>query len=483
MKKLTNSLKIWHNCAGMLRCFLLLSCVCALHAGRVGADDVQFNTQLDSDIIRETAAAAEKEEARNAALREVNSAGADEDDMLHDDSYFSYNFEQPITIDTWVGNTDLSCVDIIAVVGDSVVTSADIILRSRVITEGRYDTLSADSQKAVKHAALEALIDEFVILSVARQNKSPVAEEEVIAHIKQIDPEMEHFKKMQALGIPDAHIYDMVRGEILWQAVASREISALQKRQPLLPKQPGQEEILLEEISVSKIGSAEGFSKNIHNALAEGVKFAQLATNISHSPSTLQHGSIGWIITRSLDPAIRKHIQGMEKGDFSPVIETPHHYIIYHLVDRRIQSETRSWLYTTTHMSVKLSDNDKERDQQLERLNVVHINCGTSQDLKKLAEQVKNASLSVHNKAPLDSLHPALQKALVDLPEGAFSSVIVLDNEAHILRLDKKEAAQEGCQSLEGYRQIVDIHAILKQKKSFMRGNVSVDIVIEDWAG
>ena len=484
MKKLTNPLKIWHNCPGMLLPLLLLSCFALQATVVVPEEPFNNNAQLDSEVIRETAKAAEREEARKEALEEGNAAGtvdATSEDSA-EDGYFSYSFEHPITIETWVGNTELTSVDIIAVVGESVITSADIILRSRAITEGRYDTLSADSQKAVKRAALEALIDERVILTIAEQNKSPVSKEDVIAHMKQIDPELEHFNKMRGLGIPTEHIHDMVRGEILWQAVAAKEISSLQSRRPHLPHQPGKEEVLLEEITVSKIGSLESFSSNIHNALAEGVQFTQLATNISHSPSALQHGSLGWIITETLDPSVREHITSLEKGDLSPVLETTYHYVIYRLVDRRIQSEENSWLYTITHMTVKLDNDEQKRDKQLERLNIVHLNCGSSQDLKRLVEQVEGASLSVHNSTPLDSLHPALQTSIENVQEGGFSPIIVLDGEAHILRVDKKDAGKTENTKAENYRQIVDIHAILKQKKSFMRGNVSIDIVIEDWA-
>ena len=445
---------------------------CCTHAFGNPHSALLFNPNLSSEVIKET---------RDAAQKEVFDADSSAPNAVEENPAFK--FDRPITVGSWVENTDLMSVDTIATVGDSVITSADIILRARLLTEGKYNTLSTDAQKAVKQAALQALIDERVILAVSSMNKSVVSDQEVMEHVHQMDPECTHLKKLKNdLHIPEGHIFDMIRGEVLWRAVASKEIGELQKRHPMLPKKIGHTEVLLEEIIVVKIGTVDDFSDNIHKALAEGVDFAQLAANISHSPSHLQKGSIGWVVLEDLDPKVRASIEGLEKGGISSVIVTPHHYCIYRLVDKRTQQEHSTWLYTATLMTINLSTNAKTRAAQLERLNIAPMNCQTRDDLIKLAEQVEEGSYSVMNQTPLDSVHPSLQQPLQALKEGSFSPVTVIKDKAHILLLEKKEPASQTDSHAENYRQMIDIHAIIRQKKAFFRGNLSVSIVIEDWA-
>jgi len=432
------------------------------------------NTQ-EMDLLRENA---EREDFERITKAAEEAAQPGDHDSVVENPPFNYN--TPVTDETWIHNTNLNSVDVVAIVGKDIITSSDIIFRARLLTEGKYDNIPEDGQKSVRKAALDALIDEHVILQIAAQNQTVISNAEVLEHMKQSDDSLEHFKKFQALGIPQNHIFDMVRADILWYSIASKEIASLNERQPTLPKKPGNEEVLLEEILVTKIGAPEDFGAHVRNTLAEGVPFKNVASQVSHSPATAQHGSCGWILTQYLPPRLRQAVDNTSKGSITEVIETPHHYCLYRVADRRAQSEQQSWLYTSTQLTLKLSKETEARSHQIRQLNLIPLVCKNKQDLIRMADQIPAASYSVQTKAPLDTYHPADQKVLKNLTENRASSVIVVDDEAHVFFLETKEPSKDSSRA-QSYRQIIDFHAVLRQKKAYLRSNVSVEIIRGYW--
>ncbi|MCY4414178.1 MAG: peptidylprolyl isomerase [Alphaproteobacteria bacterium] len=397
-------------------------------------------------------------------------------------SDYRFDFNKPISLEEeWQDTPSRLNVSIVAVVGDVVITSADVAARAMLLTEGRYPHLSAEAQKALKLSAMEALIDEKVILQIAARTGSVISKDEITSVVEQMENSPEygpgHFTNLtEKCDVPMEHVHNMLRGDILWRSIASKELAALQKRKAVTLYNAQDDQILLEEIAVSKIGSPDGLAQAVSQALAEGVPFANLAGRISSVPSATQNGRVGWIPDSILQDDIRTLVAKLPLGGTTEVIETATHYCIYHVIGKRSSEEAAKaqWLYNVTELSVPLQGTSEQKTALIQRLNVMKLPCQSSHDLRQMSHQIDNATLTVHEQEALDSFPEALRNSVQNLQEHTLSPVVAHDNALHVFMLDSKN---ESDQTADSTRSLIDASSILRQKKAFLRGHIYIEMV------
>lgn len=338
---------------------------------------------------------------------------------------------------------------ILAVVNNEIISSHDLNTFLRMLTQGNLNSIPKEQLPAIRQTALNKLIGEMLMLQAIERAHIPVPAqeiEEMIAHTEQARnlPAGKIHRDMKALGIPPEVYTRQFKAQLGWGKyirsafqqnahVSEKDIEesiALQQNKPryLLS------EIRLAIMKPSQQESARKAALHMIAQIEKGTPFSDIAQQVSHAPSALNGGDIGWVLESQLPewttPNTVEILKSLPINKVSPPILNKDKtcYTIYLLRDKIIPGKTASPFVVARQLNIKL-DPTKDPQQQLQDLRKKFEGITTCQQFEALDDQIPNAQLNIYNEIRLSDMSKDLQTALKDLAVGQVSSGLINDED------------------------------------------------------
>jgi peptidyl-prolyl cis-trans isomerase SurA len=247
---------------------------------------------------------------------------------------------------------------VVAVVGDDVITSLDVdrMVRTMEAQMGTGQPLSPERREQLREVALDRLIEDTLFQQEVRRLGIQVGEEEVDRYIKRIKErnnisDKQFASQLSRRGITPEEYRDELKRDMLKHRLISREV----KRSVVISDEMVQEfyekqkEQFRQEDKISIRALFLTVPEDAGEAAREAVRrqaqdlrqkaeaqdnLAALAKEHSQGPGAGQGGELGPLSAADLLPAMRQALAGLKPGQLSPVLEIPGGFVFFELLDR-----------------------------------------------------------------------------------------------------------------------------------------------------
>lgn len=283
---------------------------------------------------------------------------------------------------------------IVAIVDQGVITEKEL--------HDRIQTVAAQLEKqgtqlppreVLQKQILERLINDRLQLQYATQTGLRVDDAQLDKTIERIAEQNklstgEFRKALEAEGIPYRKFREDIRNEIILARLREREVDnrvnvTESEIDNFLTTQSSRNDIK-DEFEVAHIlvrapeeGTPEELQKlkaKAETALKElqgGADFAQVSAGYSDAPNALEGGVLGWKTSAQLPALFTDALQGLQPGQFSPILRSPNGYHILKLLNRRGGSSPLVVDQThVRHILIKLSEvvSEMEAEQKIKSI-------------------------------------------------------------------------------------------------------------------
>ncbi len=245
---------------------------------------------------------------------------------------------------------------IAAIINNDIISSQDLNERMKIvlISSGLPDTIEARQQLFPQ--VLQSYIDDTLKIQEAERLGFEVTQADLDTAFATLasnnDVSVDQLRRYLLQNDIDLEALDQqLRAQIAWSTIINLRIRpqvVVTEDQVNFAVEAGantvDEELLLSEI-VLPIYSPENEVEVLRSAsdIATQVDspdtFAQIARQVSASPSAAQGGNLGWVPSSLLIEGLRDPIMQLRVGDISPPIRTQAGVNLYMLRDRRVTSE------------------------------------------------------------------------------------------------------------------------------------------------
>jgi len=247
---------------------------------------------------------------------------------------------------------------VVAIVGGEAVFASDVEAQRQLLRQQFPQLQLPDS--VLWQRALEALVDEKLMLLQAQEDSIVVSDDEVMQRLEfQLQLLVQQFgserRVEQLYGMPLEQIRreyrEEVRKRLLVEKLQQRrfgnvECSAreveqfFQQYRDSLPPVPAQVELAhlvryVRPDSLQRSRTLE-LALRLRDSLLKGADFAELARRYSGDAASAAHGGeLGWIERGKLLPEYERAAFGLQIGEISAPVETPMGYYLIQVLDRR----------------------------------------------------------------------------------------------------------------------------------------------------
>jgi peptidyl-prolyl cis-trans isomerase SurA len=247
---------------------------------------------------------------------------------------------------------------VVAIVGGEAVFASDVEAQRQLLRQQFPQLQLPDS--VLWQRALEALVDEKLMLLQAQEDSIVVSDDEVMQRLEfQLQLLVQQFgserRVEQLYGMPLEQIRreyrEEVRKRLLVEKLQQRrfgnvECSAreveqfFQQYRDSLPPVPAQVELAhlvryVRPDSLQRSRTLE-LALRLRDSLLKGADFAELARRYSGDAASAAHGGeLGWIERGKLLPEYERAAFGLQIGEVSAPVETPMGYYLIQVLDRR----------------------------------------------------------------------------------------------------------------------------------------------------
>lgn len=222
-----------------------------------------------------------------------------------------FSFVYPLVVEA---NEEFVDLRIVAKVEDKVITNLDLSERVNILLVSSSIEKNKENAKLLTRQALNSLIDEKLQMKEAARLNIFVSDFEIKEAIKDIEKQnklseggFKYFLRESNLSY-DA-VVEKIKAQILWQKLVIRFIrpkisvsdSEVKNEIELYKNNSGKKEYMISEIvfNINEQNSAEDVENLAHKIVKDSSKspdaFANIAKQISSSPSSKDGGFIGWV--------------------------------------------------------------------------------------------------------------------------------------------------------------------------------------------
>lgn len=247
---------------------------------------------------------------------------------------------------------------VVAIVGGEAVFASDVEAQRQLLRQQFPQLQLPDS--VLWQRALEALVDEKLMLLQAQEDSIVVSDDEVMQRLEfQLQLLVQQFgserRVEQLYGMPLEQIRreyrEEVRKRLLVEKLQQRRFSNVecsareveqffQQYRDSLPPVPAQVELAhlvryVRPDSLQRSRTLE-LALRLRDSLLKGADFAELARRYSGDAASAAHGGeLGWIERGKLLPEYERAAFGLQIGEVSAPVETPMGYYLIQVLDRR----------------------------------------------------------------------------------------------------------------------------------------------------
>ncbi|GAB7564560.1 peptidylprolyl isomerase [Methylobacillus methanolivorans] len=283
---------------------------------------------------------------------------------------------------------------IVAIVDQGVITEKELNDRIQTVTaQLEKQGTQLPPREVLQKQILERLINDRLQLQYATQTGLRVDDAQLDKTIERIAEQNklstgEFRKALEAEGIPYRKFREDIRNEIILARLREREVDnrvnvTESEIDNFLTTQSSRNDIK-DEFEVAHIlvrapeeGTPEELQKlkaKAETALKElqgGADFAQISAGYSDAPNALEGGVLGWKTSAQLPALFTDALQGLQPGQFSPILRSPNGYHILKLLNRRGGSSPLVVDQThVRHILIKLSEvvSEMEAEQKIKSI-------------------------------------------------------------------------------------------------------------------
>jgi peptidyl-prolyl cis-trans isomerase SurA len=332
---------------------------------------------------------------------------------------------------------------VVAIVGGEAVFASDVEAQRQLLRQQFPQLQLPDS--VLWQRALEALVDEKLMLLQAQEDSIVVSDDEVMQRLEfQLQLLVQQFgserRVEQLYGMPLEQIRreyrEEVRKRLLVEKLQQRrfgnvECSAreveqfFQQYRDSLPPVPAQVELAhlvryVRPDSLQRSRTLE-LALRLRDSLRKGADFAELARRYSGDAASAAHGGeLGWIERGKLLPEYERAAFGLQIGEVSAPVETPMGYYLIQVLDRR-QDAVR-----VRHILLRMQGDAERVRAELEQLRQ-RVLAGEPFDSLALRYSEEEDTRGVGGSlglVALETLPGELRTLVESLPDGGVSAPV-----------------------------------------------------------
>jgi peptidyl-prolyl cis-trans isomerase SurA len=368
---------------------------------------------------------------------------------------------------------------IAAVVNGDVISEADIANRARLFAISTGLPLSQDVIERLRPQILRQLIDERLRVQEAQKRKIVIPDAQIAAAIKEIEARNNMTtgalrQKLAADGVSTRTLIDQIRSQLAWtqilrQSAADRinvSPADVKEQQRLESQQVGQTEFRVGEIFIpvdnpNNSADAERFADTVIKQLRSGAPFPMVAAQFSQTQTALEGGSLGWVQTNQLDPAVAQIVTEMPVGAISNPVRVPGGLSIVTLQAKRQIGRDMATVVTVRQaffpFTAPLVDPQNPTDQQRQALAKAHAAIAAVHSCAEMEAYAKSNNPANRPVDPgeirVEGVNPpAFRQMLATLPLGKPTEPLVSRDGIAVLTIcsrDEKNIGEINAQDVE----------------------------------
>lgn len=374
-------------------------------------------------------------------------------------------------------NNDL---EIVAVVGDDVISTLDVKERMQLMIASSGMTPSKEVNQRVFPQVLKNLIDERLYMKEADNLNIRATDEDVSTAVMRLEVKngikggtFDDFLKAQGISVGTA--MDQLKAQVVWNKIIMKKIRPkvmitdreMDEAMEHISKSSGMSELHISEI-VLPVDAPEDkkrvreLASGLVKEIRHGASFSLVAKEFSRGSSASSGGDLGWLQEEHIQPEIMAQIRTLSAGEVSEPFENGDNYYIIRLDERRalVTEQDAESKMSIKQMLVQVTkDMPQKKVKQLAQTLAKEgekVDCNNfTHYATKYHSLVKPNTLEVK----LSELNGEVRNAIAKTPEGKLTSPILGPNGLYIFAI---------CDKPEGNRAVVmrnKVEELLLRKK------------------
>lgn len=243
--------------------------------------------------------------------------------------------------------------EIVAVVNDDAITTADVSARAKLFAISTGIPITGELLERLRPQIAQQLIDERLRLQEVLRQKVIVREVQIATAIRDIEarnnlPPNALQTRLAHDGVSLRTLVDQIRVQIGWTEVLRQQMgnaaviseAEVAEQGRLQTQNTGRPEFRLGEIFIpvrdpARTADAQRFADTVISQLRSGAPFPVAAAQFSQSQTALQGGDLGWLPANQLDPEIARIAPDMPPGAISNPIKVAGGFAIIQMRGKR----------------------------------------------------------------------------------------------------------------------------------------------------
>ncbi|MBM5782987.1 MAG: hypothetical protein FJ368_06180 [Pelagibacterales bacterium] len=243
---------------------------------------------------------------------------------------------------------------VVAKVNNKVITNSEIIDRyNLVLFTSKINVSSSQEKKNLLNQIVDKMVDEELIRQESENLKITVTDSEIADAIEVVAL---HQKKnavqfklaLLKQNISFSNYAKQIESELLWSKIISEFLRSKVRINDSETKEFLEQKNV--DINVKRLFIAEVFIPFGENAklladklvieLRNGADFKNIVKQFSHDSLAAQnHGEIGWVSQKDIDPKIYAEVSKLQKGEYSNAISLSDGYYIFKLIESKFETK------------------------------------------------------------------------------------------------------------------------------------------------
>jgi peptidyl-prolyl cis-trans isomerase SurA len=245
-------------------------------------------------------------------------------------------------------------VRIAAVVNDDIISVNDLVARVRLVMGASNIEDTPENRRRLGRQILRGLIDEKLQLQEAKRLGIKAPDSEVEDGLARLEAQNKMPKGgldqfIKARGLDRRSLVEQVTASISWgkvvrqslsqlAAVSDEEVDAALARMHESAGEPKSRvaEIFLAIDNPQQEEEVHRFADRLHEQLASGSNFAQLAQQFSQSATAAVGGDIGWVTPSQLNSELAAVVERLKPREISDPIRAAGGYYLVAIIDKEV---------------------------------------------------------------------------------------------------------------------------------------------------
>lgn len=371
---------------------------------------------------------------------------------------------------------------IVAVVNQEPITHTEVDKRVQRVIDSAPANARLPGAEELRRQVLDALIDEKVQLSYARNLGMGVSDAELDTAIENIAAQnqmtmAELQERMRTDGLDFDRYRNSLREQILIQRVREREVTpriqiSEEDVNNFLASDPAAQtesalnlaHILIkvpEQASPQEVQKLQAKAEDIQRKAAAGVSFSQLVKQFSDDRSTQDSGgAFGLREVSGLPEVFVKAVANIKVGEVAPLVRSRAGFHIIKLVERENAAQATYTQQRARHILLRIAPGQSARElvdrMQAIRRQIMEGQASFAQMARQYSEDGSGAKGGELGWSSPGQFVPEFEKAVLALQPGQISEPVVSRYGVHLIQLlERREVQLSDAQRREAARSVL----------------------------